>query len=105
MLGGAVKYGSEQRGTSNCVKARNCGTSHLASFGQSLALSFAFPLLCVQQDRAAAQLEGASPVIDVFGVSKEFNGAGREPCSGRRINSLLALLARFFYRVSINCAF
>lgn len=104
-----MKYGSEQRGTSNCVKARNCGTSHLASFGQSLALSFAFPLLCVQSlcsvDRAAAHLEGASPVIDVFGVSKEFNGAGRELCSGRRINSLLALLARFFYRVSINCAF
>ena len=35
--------GSEWRGTSNCVcTARHCGTSCLASFGQSLASAFAF---------------------------------------------------------------
>lgn len=69
--------GSEGRGTSDRVcSARHRGSSRLAKvWPQTLR----YPWFRPQRDRAAAQREGASPVAEVFCLSKEFvvRGVGR----------------------------
>lgn len=63
------------------------------------------PRLCLQKDQAAAQHEGASPVAEVFCVSKEFivRGVGKFCLFLGEVGSinLVALPRHCFHQVSI----
>ena len=63
------------------------------------------PWLCLQQDRAAAQHEGPSPVPEGFYISKELlvRGVGRLCLVLGKVGSLnlVALPSHCFHRVSI----